>query len=149
MIALCSSYLLPSLQDSLHSLGHDFQVVEIRDRIRLCPQARFPRVLKRIVGSLNLLVTVVVAGDLCSHCLHAQFMPFARRYLEVGASELTAPPIYHVTKPVVALESVRTNDVIVVRILEAKDQPSGPINFSRDRLELYAEIQVLDRKSVV
>ena len=38
------------------------------------------------------------------------------KHLEVGASELAAPPIHHVIKPIVVLQSIGANDVIVVRV---------------------------------
>ena len=122
MTALCSSYLFPSRTSSPGRLFRgDLQIIERGDGIGLCPQAHFARVLERVVDGLDFLVAVVVTSDLVSSDLHAQFVPFSRRNLEVGSGELTPATVHYVIEPVIVLQRVGANDVLVVRIFQAKN----------------------------
>src|SRR5713101_6860510 len=122
------------------SLRSDLQVVEMRDRVRFCPQPDLACDLERVVGGVDFLAAVVVTSDLIANCFHPELMPFSRRNFEIGSSELAAPAVYHVIQPVIALKSVGAHDVIVVRVFQAEDQPSCSVNASRNGFEFHAEV---------
>src|SRR5713101_6690476 len=107
-----SSYPFLSRSNSRwRSLRCDFQVVEMRDRVRLCPEPDLTRILERAVSGLDYFVAVVVTSDLVAHGFHSELMPFSRRNFEIGTSELAAPAVYHVIEPVVVLQGVGAHDV--------------------------------------
>src|SRR6266851_5019268 len=98
------------------SLRSDLQVVEMRDRVRFCPQPDLAGILERVVGGLDFLAAVVIASDLVAHGFHSQFMPFSRSHLEICSRELAPPTVYYVIEPIIILQGVCANDVVVVRI---------------------------------
>ena len=69
-------------------------------------------------------------------------MPGPGTDFEISARELNAAATDHVIKAIVVFKSIGANDVIVVRVLQTKDQPSCLINASGHRLEFHADVQV-------
>src|SRR6266702_3686857 len=80
------------------------------------------RGLEGVVSGLNLLFAIVVAGDLVSDRLHAKLMPLARGNFYAGAGDLATPSIDHVIQVGVGLQGVRADEVVVVCVLQPKDQ---------------------------
>src|SRR6266496_3579250 len=149
MRVLCSSYPSLSRKSSLvRSFCRDFQIVEVGDRISLGPKAHLAGTFEGVVTRLDFLEAVVIARNLVSRSLHAQFVPFSRRDLKIGSRELAAAAVDDVIEPVILLRSVGANDVVVVRILQTEDQSSCPVNASRHCLEPNAQIQVLKRSLI-
>src|SRR5437016_13347443 len=56
------------------------QIVEIRDRVRFCPESDLTCILERIVRRFNLLVAVVIASDLFSYVVNSNLLPFTSRH---------------------------------------------------------------------
>src|SRR5712691_8768324 len=141
MTALCSSYLFLSPNNApSRSLRRNLQIIERGYGISLRPKAHFASIFECVVSGLNLFVAVVIAGDLVSLSLYTQFVPFPRGDLKVSSSELTATAFDYVVEPVIVLQSVGADDVIVVRIFQPENQSSRSVNVSRNGLELHAEI---------
>ena len=137
---------VPSRNNSPQNLlRSDLQVIERSYGISLCPKTDFAGIFERIVAGLNLLVAVVIAGDLVAHYLYAQFVPFSRGDFQIGSRELATPTVHHVIEALIVLQSVGADDVVVVWVYQAKNKSCGSVNAARDCLELHAEIQVLKR----
>src|SRR5438034_7642359 len=96
------------------SPGYYLQIIEISNRIGLSPQTDLAGIFERVVRCFDLLRAVVVTNELVAHSLHAQLVPFAGRDLEIRSRELTAAAVNDVVQPVVILQGVRSDDVIVI-----------------------------------
>src|SRR5262249_14480343 len=124
------------------SLCGDFQVIEVRYGISLCPKADFARVLESFIIGFDFLGAIKVTNEFVSCCFNAKLVPRSRRNFEVGAGDLNAAAVDHVVESVVVLQSVSPYDVIIVRILQTENHAPCLINASGYRLELHADIQV-------
>src|SRR5262249_34397522 len=71
-------------------------------------------------------------------------MPFAGSHLEICACKLPAAPVYDLVQPVVVFQRVRTNDVVVVCILQTENETAGTVHVSLYGFELHAYLQILE-----
>ena len=130
------------------SFRGDFQVVEVGHGVSFCPEADLACILERVIRGLDLFVAVVIAGDLAACDFNSQLVPLAGRDLQIRAGELAPSPIDHVIEPVVVLQGVGANDVVVVRIAKAEDQTACPIDTPRTRFESNTQIEVPKRSFI-
>src|SRR5262245_20975194 len=70
-------------------------------------------------------------------------MPLIARNLDVHTSDLLSAAFDDAIEPDVVLKRVGTNDVIVVAIKKTNGNAAGLIDASRDRFELYRNVNVL------
>src|SRR6266568_3310594 len=110
------------------SLRGGLQVVKICYGIRLRPQAHLASIFESVVCGLDFLVAVVVTSNLVSCSFHAQFVPFSRGDFQVCARELATAAVHYMIEPVIVLKGVGTNNVIVVRVFQTKNQSSCAVN---------------------
>src|SRR6266566_4218734 len=120
------------------------QIIEVRHRISFCPQSDLASIFERIVRCFDFLSAVVVTNDLVSDALHAQLMPFAGSDFEICACKLAAVSRDDVVEPVVILQSVGADDVIVVCVLQTKHEPTCAVHLARDSFESYAELEIFE-----
>src|SRR5260370_2091077 len=64
--------------------------------------------------------------------------------LEVRARKLPPTPFNNTVQAVVILQSIRADDVVVVGVLQTEHQARGPIDLTRNSLELHAELKVFE-----
>src|SRR5438128_10802047 len=124
-------------------LSHRGQVVELDDRVRLCPDAELPGVLERIVVLVDHLLAVEENLDVVADHLHRELVPGARGDLAVPAGELHAAALHGVVEVDIVFERVGAGDVVVVRVLGTPDDPAALLAFSGAWFAHHRQAEVL------
>src|SRR5712692_9362847 len=122
----------------------DLQIVEVRQRISFCPQSDLTWIFERVVRRFDLLGAVVVTNDLVSDTFDAQLMPLPRSNFEIRTCKLTAVPRDNVIEPVVVLQCVGSDDVVVTCVLQSEHQSSSAVHFAGNSFESHGEFKVFE-----
>src|SRR5512143_1925314 len=112
--------------------GFHLERLEIRDRIRLGPDADLARIGKRLVPRIDHLFPVPVDLEPIPAGIRPKLMPFSCAYLAVPRPELLPASIVHAVVANVVLMSLRSRDVIVVFTAVSEDDPARTVPPSGD-----------------
>src|SRR5262249_9044569 len=119
---------------TLRALG--FELIEVRLRIGLRPEADFAGALVGIIRDLPDFLAIQVASHLVTlHC-DLQFVPGPRFYFHpFFASQLRAFAGHDFVDAVVVFQGVHPSNVVVVVVLIAPDETAALVAVAGDRLE--------------
>src|SRR5262249_17793007 len=113
------------------------------------PYTDFPRFLKRVVIPFDGFLAVVCHRKVITLKVHAQAVPYVWAHFHAGALLLGALAIDGVIDRDIVFQGIGPRDVIVVRVLEAPDQPAGLVFFAGDRLEFHFDEAVLQTRVIL
>src|SRR5579872_52839 len=127
----------------------DGDAVEIGDAVGLGPQRHFPAVSDGSVLGREELLAVEGDGETAAFGLEREAVPRAADDLEISPGELLALPLHHPVEADVVFERIGARDVIIVRRLQADDDPARLVDASRHRLEAQRGLQVCAGEGLV
>src|SRR5262249_38994880 len=119
------------------------QVVELDDRVGLGPAPELARVGEGLVVSVDDLLAVEEDLKVIALCVDRELVPLAGRDLAVPPGKLPPVSLDHVIEPDVVLESICSDHVVVVVVLQPEDQAAALVFLPGDRFALHRELEVL------
>src|SRR5438445_4826157 len=114
--------------------GHR-QLVKRREAVSLGPEANSARSLDRSIIDVDEWPTIERDLDGISFNSYAEQLGLAGQNRNIDAGNLLPDTLYNMIQVDVIFQRIGTGNIIVVRVLDAKHQPSRLIDLSRYRRE--------------
>src|SRR5215207_7485061 len=122
--------------------GINVERVETRDAVGLGPEGHPSGCAERLIGGREQLTPVERDRKAVALGAQRQPLPLISGDRDIGASQLRALPSDHLVETYVGFQSVRTHEVVVVRVAEPHRKAAGLVHAPCDRLYLGPDLNI-------